>query len=133
MGFSGFALQALWRNLYHQNYLYCITFWITTFEQSFIDFIRKMYSEQLFLPPVTCPAIKPFDFVNFIHIREYLNLFNISHANVKNVFFIYMLKTSTFPAGIYLLTVDNKNTRTRYAICSKLTTKTIEWRHCLYC
>ena len=29
-----------------------------------------------------------------------------------------------FPAGIYLLTVNNRNTRTRFEICSKLTIKT---------
>ena len=57
-----------------------------------------MYSEQLFLPPVTCPAIKPFDFVNFIHIREYLNLFNISHANVKNVFFYLHVENIYLPS-----------------------------------
>ena len=31
-------------------------------------------------------------------------------------------------AGIYLLRVNNRNTRTRCEICSKLTTKTREWR-----
>ena len=39
-----------------------------------------------------------------------------------------------FPAGIYLLKVNNRNTRTRCEICSKLTIKTPErtfW--CLYC
>ena len=38
------------------------------------------------------------------------------------------------PAGIYLLKVNNRNTRTRCEICSKLTIKTPErsfW--CLYC
>ena len=36
------------------------------------------------------------------------------------------------PAGIYLLKVNNKSTRTRCEICSKLTIKTLErrqWRH----
>ena len=33
---------------------------------------------------------------------------------------------STFPAGIYLLKVNNSNTRTRCEICSKLTIKTPE-------
>ena len=32
------------------------------------------------------------------------------------------------PAGIYLLRVNNRNTRTRCEVCSKLTTKTPEWR-----
>ena len=33
------------------------------------------------------------------------------------------------PVGIYLLNVSNGDTRTRYEICSKLTTKTLERRH----
>ena len=43
----------------------------------------------------------------------------------------------TVPAGIYLLKVNNRNTRTRCEICSKLTIKTPERRlasfWCLYC
>ena len=31
-----------------------------------------------------------------------------------------------FPAGIYLLKVNNRNTRTRCEICSKLTIETLE-------
>ena len=34
-----------------------------------------------------------------------------------------------YPAGIYLLKVNNRNTRTRFEICSKLTIKTPERRH----
>ena len=41
------------------------------------------------------------------------------------------------PAGIYLLKVNNRNTRTRCEICSKLIIKTPERRlasfWCLYC
>ena len=33
------------------------------------------------------------------------------------------------PVGIYLLKVNNRNTRTRFEICSKLTIKTPERRH----
>ena len=36
---------------------------------------------------------------------------------------------SKFPAGIYMFKVNNRNTRTRYEICSKLTIKTPERRH----
>ena len=36
-----------------------------------------------------------------------------------------------FPPGIYLFKVNNRNTRTRCAICSKLTIKTSERRQ--YC
>ena len=34
-----------------------------------------------------------------------------------------------FPTNIYLFKFNNRNTRTRYAICSKLTIKTPEGRH----
>ena len=37
-------------------------------------------------------------------------------------------KTGTYPANIYLFKVDNKNSRKRYEICSKLTIKTPERR-----
>ena len=48
--------------------------------------------------------------------------------------FLYKNKLSldaaiVFPAGIYLLIVNNRNTRTRCEICSKLTIKTPERRH----
>ena len=36
-----------------------------------------------------------------------------------------------FPTGIYLFKVNNRNTRTRYEICSKLTVKTPERRQWL--
>ena len=42
-----------------------------------------------------------------------------------------------YPAGIYLLKVNNRNTRTWYEICLKLTIKASERRlelfWCLYC
>ena len=38
-----------------------------------------------------------------------------------------------YPAGIYLLKVNNRNTRTRFEICSKLTMKTMASFWCLYC
>ena len=51
----------------------------------------------------------------------------------------YMLKVNNNPvaklvngfhrAGICLVKVNNRNTRTRCEICSKLTIKTPEWRH----
>ena len=38
-------------------------------------------------------------------------------------------KQTANPAGIYLLKVNNRNTRTRCEICSKLTINTPERRH----
>ena len=37
-------------------------------------------------------------------------------------------KLKSYPAGIYLFKVNNRNTRTRYEICSKLTINTPERR-----
>ena len=42
---------------------------------------------------------------------------------------LWNLKCKPFPVGIYLLKVNNINTRTRCEICSKLTTKTPERLH----
>ena len=57
--------------------------------------------------------------------------FNNYHPNIK---FTYESNEENipfpdFPAGIYLLKVNNRNTRTRCEICSKLTIKTPERRH----
>ena len=60
----------------------------------------------------------------------------VKERNLKAALaFIHFKKA--FPAGIYLLKVNNRNTRTSCEICSKLTIKTPErclasfW--CLYC
>ena len=55
------------------------------------------------------------------------------HQKIRTT--IRLLKKSlfeyfTFPAGIYLLNVNNRNTRTRCEICSKLTIKMPHRRHC---
>ena len=41
---------------------------------------------------------------------------------------VYIRKI-VYPAGIYLLKFNNRNTRTQCEICSKLTIKTVERRH----
>ena len=56
-------------------------------------------------------------------IPDYDNYVNDNDGNYGNE-----------PADIYLLKVNNRNTRTRCEICSKLTIKTPERRHWrLYC
>ena len=52
----------------------------------------------------------------------------------KTIFLVdfSILKGNSFLAGSYLQRVNNRNTRTRFEICSKLTIKTTErrqWRH----
>ena len=39
------------------------------------------------------------------------------------------IQSNQYPAGIYPLKVNNRNTRTKCKICSKLTIKTPEQRH----
>ena len=51
---------------------------------------------------------------------------------VKNTWDLWTL-TNSYPAGNYMFKVDNINTRTKYEICTKLTIKTLERRHCFYC
>ena len=41
---------------------------------------------------------------------------------------LFQARTLNFPANIYLFKVNNRNTRKRCEICSKLTTKTPEQR-----
>ena len=66
------------------------------------------------------------------------------HINIKKLILTHLEQVLTFnstlchqmlheaiPAGIYLLNVNNRNTRTRCEICSKLTIKIPERRH--YC
>ena len=43
--------------------------------------------------------------------------------------FLLKLIRLYYPAGIYLLKINNRNTRTRCEICSKLSIKTPERRH----
>ena len=54
---------------------------------------------------------------NSISVRK--TFFNILHSE----------RSQEVPAGIYLLKVNNKITRTRCEICSKLTIKIPEWHH----
>ena len=55
--------------------------------------------------------------INEVVLMSFLLTLNIFH------------KLFCFPAAIYLLTVNNRNPRTRCEICSKLTIKTPERRH----
>ena len=41
---------------------------------------------------------------------------------------IFLKTLNNFPAAIYLLEVNNRNTRTRCLICSRLTINTLELR-----
>ena len=62
---------------------------------------------------------------------------NINNGNIEECvkfvfFFLFKVTLTLYPAGIYLLKINNRNTRTRCEICSKVTIKIPErrqWRH----
>ena len=58
-------------------------------------------------------------------VLDKLQYFNCKNGGTK---IQRPIKIRTFPAGIYLLKVNNRNTRTRCEICSMLTIKTPERR-----
>ena len=62
---------------------------------------------------------------NFKNIKDHIKLQNLFPINGNS----FQRKPNLIPAGIYLLKVNNRNTRTRCEICSKLTINTPERRH----
>ena len=59
-------------------------------------------------------------------------LLNFDDAAIRG--FLSLLKIFCIcPAGIYLVNVDNRNTKTKYELCLKLTIKTMTSFWCLYC
>ena len=70
-----------------------------------------------------CFFLNSFLYSNFSYC-PLLWYFSTNKSIEKNKIYISV----AFPAGIYLLKVNNRNTRTRCEICSKLTIKTPERR-----
>ena len=60
----------------------------------------------------------------FANMRKYLTL----DSRTKFTGFLSEIDPDLFPIGICMFKVNNRNTRTRCEICSKLTIKTPEWR-----
>ena len=73
-------------------------------------------------------AQKKLNLINHDNIKE-------SHLGIRKLHLnrkgnsLFPKNLLSFPAGIYLLKVNNRNTRTRCEICSKLTINTPERRH----
>ena len=64
----------------------------------------------------------------YLKLVEAQNQLRLAELNVKGeVKNVNILEQ--VPGGIYLLKVNNRNTRARCEICSKLTIKTLERRH----
>ena len=76
---------------------------------------------------------KIFRTVKRLNIRS--NVFNDNNINIQSdTFIVNFEQIWCNPAGSYMFKVNNRNTRTRCEVCSKLTIKTPERRHwCLYC
>ena len=63
-------------------------------------------------------------------VRSSSNFFIHKFKDSEKVLTINLFLVKTiYPANIYLFKINNKNTRKTCEICSKLTTKTAEWRH----
>ena len=67
-------------------------------------------------------------------LRSCSNVFNINFVHAIPIFHAVMQTTENpviwhIMVGIYMFKVNNKNTRIRYEICSKLTIKAPEQRH----
>ena len=78
-----------------------------------------------------CEHISHISIADFEHVIVIWELTSISEINFGNLLSpARHCKTplSTFPAGIYLIKVNNGNTRTMCEICSKKTIKTPGWR-----
>ena len=90
---------------------YCGIFKITCFEEH----LRTATSIKCYFD-----AINP---EQFYFAQAPLLKFLFQNENIKIISKIVNLKKIHFPAGMYLLKVNNKNTRTRCEICSKLTIK----------
>ena len=84
-----------------------------TFEISIKTFCRKWEGETL-----------PKCFFIFKQLEKYQNEYYPYNIN------LILFCRRIFPANIYLLKVNNRNTRKRCEICSKLTIKTPAQRNC---
>ena len=84
------------------------------------------------IPAATNKNIKKKDFLRLLEIFEIVT--TLFAFKVNNFYYGFFKVFPRDPAGIYLLKVNNRNTRTRCEIFSKLTTKTLEQSHrCFYC
>ena len=64
----------------------------------------------------------------FLYISLFSYFYFIPNLRIPKIIYLVLTLSITFPSGIYLLKVNNGNTRTRCEICSKLTIKTPEQR-----
>ena len=68
----------------------------------------------------------------FLFVESLTKPFNPSTSVLSCSIVRHFTKSFILPTGIYLLKVNNRNTRTRCKICSKLTIKLPDRRHCVF-
>ena len=70
-----------------------------------------------------------FDFINLLPRHVAINYLKLKSYTSKIQRIVSSIGFIRSPAGNYMFKVNNRNTRTRCEICSKLTIKTPERRH----
>ena len=75
------------------------------------------------------------DFVFSVNARMHAScdafvyfILSLAHLHISFLYFSLFLPKAYFPAAIYLLRGNNRNTRARFEICSELTIKTPKGR-----
>ena len=63
--------------------------------------------------------------------KKWLGSMNKYRVTTKTLYRVNIFELRVFPAGIYVFKVSHRNTRARCEICSMLTIKTPDRRHCL--
>ena len=130
---SFFEKQTSWK-----NFKFCNLIHLHIYESETVMFYGKPHWMLKNTANVCLFWYMNFDFLIFCFSSECLiHFFKIVVLSVENIWEMISkvysdpcqtLKLS-FPAGIYLLKVDNRNTKTRCEICSKITKKTRKRRH----
>ena len=68
-------------------------------------------------------------YISFSKYWPFSNLFEPLSTFLNSYVRFKVHKFNLNPAAIYMFKVSNRNTRTRFKLCSKLTTKTLVWYH----
>ena len=91
----------------------------------------SIWDNNLYLRPFSIAIYGKLLKIFFLYILEARNL-ALRWKIVQNLIFVYLFSPETaHPAGNYMFKVNNRNTRTRCEICSKLTIHILFWW--LYC
>ena len=67
-------------------------------------------------------------YIIFAYLLLIFSFAKVIFSAIKNCHLDVEFLTFTYPADIHLLKVNNRSSKTRCEICSKLTIKTQEWR-----